>query len=60
MVLDYSKLGQVSAVTLDSEGKLIIFHRGDKVWNSLYVASFSLFFFQFHHIPIDLRVLFSP
>jgi peptidylamidoglycolate lyase len=28
------KLGQLSAVSLDADGNIVIFHRGDRVWDS--------------------------
>ncbi|GFS42719.1 hypothetical protein NPIL_536921, partial [Nephila pilipes] len=29
------KLGQVAAVTVDHDGNVVIFHRGDHIWNEL-------------------------
>lgn len=35
------QLGQISAVSIDSKGNIVIFHRGSHVWNEKFV----LFFF---------------
>lgn len=31
---DYPRLGGISAVTFDVKGNVVIFHRGDRVWDN--------------------------
>lgn len=35
--LNTDHFGQISAVAINKKGNVVIFHRGDHVWNGLYV-----------------------
>ena len=34
--LEKSKLGQVTGVSMDSKGQVIVFHRGSRIWDDRY------------------------
>lgn len=36
--LEKTKLGQVTGVSLDSKGQVIVFHRGSRIWDDRYVC----------------------
>lgn len=40
--IETSKLGQVTGVSLDSKGQVIVFHRASRIWDEKYVTQLHL------------------
>lgn len=40
--IETSKLGQVTGVSLDSKGQVVVFHRGSRIWDEKYVTQLHL------------------
>lgn len=41
--IETSKLGQVTGVSLDSKGQVVVFHRGSRIWDEKYVTQLHSF-----------------
>lgn len=46
--LEQSKLGQVTGVSVDSKGQVIVFHRGSRIWDDRCATVLFCFSFFFH------------